>query len=97
MASINNNHARGVGRKPNKTKGGPRRVKPRKRNHDENRNRRVDRALLGIPKEGIGFSNDAPIRMSPPRWDDAMWRFGGDQTIQLKMRYFLGAAGPGGH
>ena len=39
MASINNNHARGVGRKPNKTKGGPRRVKPRKRNHDENRNR----------------------------------------------------------
>src|SRR5438876_10671166 len=27
--------------------------------HDENRNHRVDRVpLLGIPKEGVGFSND---------------------------------------
>ena len=65
--------------------------------HDENHNRRVDRALFGIPKEGVGFSNDAPIRMSPPKWTDAVLRFGTDQTIQLKMRYFLGASGPGGY
>jgi len=65
--------------------------------HDENRNRRVDRVLFGIPKEGVGFSNDAPIRMSPPKWEDAVVRFGGDQTIQLKMRYFLGGSGPGAH
>jgi uncharacterized protein (DUF2141 family) len=65
--------------------------------HDENRNRRVDRVLFGIPKEGVGFSNDAPIRMSPPKWNDAVVRFGGDQTIQFKMRYFLGGSGPGAH
>jgi uncharacterized protein (DUF2141 family) len=63
--------------------------------HDENRNGRVDRALLGIPKEGIGFSRDAPIRMSPPKWDDARFDFAGSrQTIRLRMRYMLGGSGP---
>ena len=30
---------------------------------DENGNGEVDRALFGIPKEGVGFSNDAKIRL----------------------------------
>jgi uncharacterized protein (DUF2141 family) len=65
--------------------------------HDENLNHKVDRALFGIPKEGVGFSNDAPIRMSPPKWADAVFAFnGGEQAIQLKTRYFLGASGPPG-
>jgi uncharacterized protein (DUF2141 family) len=63
--------------------------------HDENRNRKVDRALFGIPKEGVGFSNDARISLGPPKWADAVFGFNGDtQTIALKMRYFLGASGP---
>lgn len=64
--------------------------------HDENGNGKTDRALFGIPKEGIGFSNDAPIKMSPPKWADARFTFAGGaaQTIRLKMRYFLGASGP---
>ena len=63
--------------------------------HDENANGKVDRALFGIPKEGIGFSNDAPIHLSPPKWADAVFAFdGGDQVIALKMRYMLGASGP---
>lgn len=65
--------------------------------HDENRNGRVDRALLGIPKEGIGFSRDAPIRMSPPKWADAVFDFAGPrQTITLKARYMLGSNEPRG-
>lgn len=65
--------------------------------HDENRNGKVDRALFGIPKEGVGFSRDAPIRMSPPKWDDARFDFaGGRQVIRLRMRYMLGASGPKG-
>ena len=64
--------------------------------HDENRNGKVDRALFGIPKEGIGFSRDAPIRMAPPKWADARFDVaGGRQTIRLKMRYMLGG-GPRG-
>jgi uncharacterized protein (DUF2141 family) len=65
--------------------------------HDENRNGKVDRALLGIPKEGIGFSRDAPIRMSPPKWADAWFDFAGPrQAITLKARYMLGSSGPRG-
>lgn len=63
--------------------------------HDENGNHRVDRALFGIPREGIAFSNDAPIRFGPPKWADAVFAFtGGEQTIQVKTRYFLGPPGP---
>jgi uncharacterized protein (DUF2141 family) len=66
--------------------------------HDENRNKKVDRALFGIPKEGVGFSNDARISLGPPKWADAKFDFGGQpQTIKLKMRYFLGPSGPAAH
>lgn len=55
---------------------------------DENGNGRVDRGLFGIPKEGVGFSNDAPIRLAPPKWKDACFRLDGDMAISFKLRYF---------
>lgn len=58
--------------------------------HDENGNTKVDRALFGIPKEGVGFSNDAPIRFAPPKWAAAVFQVTGDKTITLKLRYFMG-------
>jgi len=62
---------------------------------DENANGKVDRALFGIPKEGIGFSNDARIGLGPPKFDDAVFAFsGGNQSIRLGLRYFLGPKGP---
>jgi uncharacterized protein (DUF2141 family) len=62
---------------------------------DENRNGKVDRALFGIPREGVGFSNDAKISFGPPKFADAVFAFDGRaQTIQLKLRYFLGPKGP---
>lgn len=62
---------------------------------DENDNQKVDRALFGIPKEGVGFSNDAPINLSPPKFKDAAFDYyGGNQTIRLDLRYFLGPKGP---
>ena len=62
--------------------------------HDENNNNKVDRGLFGIPKEGVGFSNDAPIRFGPPSWPDARFDVGGNKAISLKMRYFTGPGGP---
>ncbi|WP_254603226.1 DUF2141 domain-containing protein [Sphingomonas bacterium] len=63
--------------------------------HDENRNGKVDRALFGIPKEGVGFSNDAKIRFGPPKFDDAAFAVGATpNTIRFSLRYFLGASGP---
>lgn len=63
--------------------------------HDENDSRSVDQALFGIPREGVGFSRDAPIRMRPPRWEDARFTHGDQpQTIRLALRYMLGPSGP---
>jgi len=39
--------------------------------HDEDDDGELDKNWLGIPKEPIGFSNDAKGRMGPPRFEDA--------------------------
>ena len=64
--------------------------------YDENGNHKVDRALFGIPKEGVGFSNDAKIRFSPPKWEEAMFDYDGSNphSIKLKLRYFIGPDAP---
>lgn len=63
--------------------------------YDENGNGKVDRALFGIPKEGVGFSNDAKIRLGPPKWEEAVFDYDGqDRTIRLRLRYFTGPDAP---
>ena len=58
--------------------------------HDENRNGRADRALSMIPREGFGFSRDAPVRMGPPDFDDAAFQVGSGPVSQaIRMRYML--------
>lgn len=62
---------------------------------DENGNGKVDRGMFGIPKEGIGFSNDARIRFAPPKFAEAAFTFDGTgRTIRLNLRYFTGPSGP---
>ena len=62
---------------------------------DENGNKQVDRGMFGIPKEGVGFSNDAKIRFGPPKFAEAAFGYdGAGGTIRLNMRYMLGASGP---
>jgi uncharacterized protein (DUF2141 family) len=34
--------------------------------HDENRNAKLDRNLIGIPKEGFGFANNPHVGLSAP-------------------------------
>lgn len=58
--------------------------------HDENSNGRIDRALLLMPKEGFGFSRDAPVRMGPPRFEAAAFQVGNHPVHQaIRMRYML--------
>ncbi len=58
--------------------------------HDENENGRSDRALTLIPREGYGFSNDAPVRMGPPDFEDAEFTVGDTEVHQqIRMRYWL--------
>lgn len=57
--------------------------------HDENANGRADRLLL-VPREGFGFSRDAPVRMGPPGFDEAAFAVGNAPVRQaIRMRYML--------
>lgn len=58
--------------------------------HDENDNGKADRAMGMMPKEGYGFSRDAPVNMAPPKFTDAVFALGeGTMRLAIKMRYFL--------
>ncbi|NIJ07768.1 uncharacterized protein (DUF2141 family) [Sphingomonas vulcanisoli] len=58
--------------------------------HDENDNHKVDYKLFGsIPKEGVGFSNDAKIKFGPPKFQEAAFAHGAArQQISFSLRYF---------
>jgi uncharacterized protein (DUF2141 family) len=57
--------------------------------HDENGNFDLDRNFLGLPKEGMGFSNDAPMRFGPPSFDDAAIEISAaGAATRLRLRYF---------
>jgi uncharacterized protein (DUF2141 family) len=56
---------------------------------DENDNGKIDRNFLGIPREGLGFSNDAKMRFGPPSFDDAAFTLGPNGgLIAFALRYF---------
>jgi uncharacterized protein (DUF2141 family) len=58
--------------------------------HDENDNGKADRAMGMMPKEGYGFSRDAPVKMAPPKFKDAVFAQGeGTSRLTIKMRYFI--------
>jgi len=56
--------------------------------HDENNNHKMDSNFIGIPKEGVGASNDAKGSFGPPKYGDA--RFVLKQSVlelSLKTTY----------
>ncbi|MEK6699354.1 MAG: DUF2141 domain-containing protein [Nitrospirota bacterium] len=52
--------------------------------HDANMNGKLDTNLLGIPKEGYGFSNDAKGLIGAPSFSAASFTYDG-QNIDLTM------------
>lgn len=57
--------------------------------HDENDNGEMDTNWIGIPKEGVGASNNAKGKMGPPKYEDAKFQFKSDgQKIKLDMDYY---------
>jgi uncharacterized protein (DUF2141 family) len=58
--------------------------------HDEDGNGEVTMNALGLPIEGIGFSNDAPFRFSAPSYRDAAFKVGPmGGRIRLNLRYLF--------
>jgi len=57
--------------------------------HDENGNNELDTNFLGIPKEGLGSSNNAKARMGPPKYRDAKFTLSDAPVSQrVKVVYF---------
>jgi uncharacterized protein (DUF2141 family) len=56
--------------------------------HDENSNGKLDRNFLGIPREGVGASNQARGHMGPPKFDAAQFQFsGGRLNLKITINY----------
>jgi len=59
--------------------------------HDANGNGDLDQGIFGIPKEGLGFSNDAMPRLKKPKFAVAAFDHGATpQRIPVTLHYFLG-------
>jgi uncharacterized protein (DUF2141 family) len=56
--------------------------------HDENNDQKVNTNFLGIPKEGVGVSNNAKGFLGPPKFEDAKFTFSGNrQVIKIDLEY----------
>ena len=56
--------------------------------HDENGNGVLDTNFLGIPKEGVGASNDASSTFGPPKYAEAKFKYsGGVQPVTIHLNY----------
>jgi uncharacterized protein (DUF2141 family) len=56
--------------------------------HDENSNGKLDTNFMGIPREGVGASNDAKGHLGPPKFDAASFHFlGGRLELKISVNY----------
>ena len=57
--------------------------------HDENSNAKVD-TMLGIPREGVGFSRNPKLYFGPPSFKAVLIHVpAGPSETDVKMQYFL--------
>lgn len=57
--------------------------------HDENQNEKLDSNLIGIPKEGFGFSNNVMGSFGPPGFDKASFEVNNeDKKLTIDLKYF---------
>ena len=58
--------------------------------HDENSDGKLERNFMGIPKEGVGASNDAKGKFGPPKFDDAGFNYaGGPKILTIHIQYLI--------
>jgi len=56
--------------------------------HDENANGKMDTNFVGMPREGVGASNDAQGHFGPPPFDKAAFRFtGARMDLKINVHY----------
>lgn len=56
--------------------------------HDENGNGRMDTNALGLPKEGVGASNNPGSILGPPGFEDAKFTLSSDVlALSIRIHY----------
>lgn len=55
--------------------------------HDENGNGKLDKNLVGMPKEGYGASNNPARKMRAPAFDEAKFPLKAQQAIEIHLVY----------
>jgi len=56
--------------------------------HDEDNNKKLNTNFIGMPKEGIGVSNNAKGHFGPPKYNDAKINFNKqEQTVTISLTY----------
>jgi uncharacterized protein (DUF2141 family) len=56
--------------------------------HDENFNGKLDTNFMGIPREGVGASNNAKGHLGPPKFHDASFHFSVSRLdLQITITY----------
>ena len=53
--------------------------------HDENKNGKLDKNFIGMPKEPVACSNNAKGFMGPPKYEDAKFTVTTDTKLNIKM------------
>jgi uncharacterized protein (DUF2141 family) len=57
--------------------------------HDENNSGKAEVNFIGMPKEGVGVSNNIIHQVPPPpSFKRALFKVTGDTTIDIQLRYF---------
>jgi uncharacterized protein (DUF2141 family) len=56
--------------------------------HDENKNQKLDKNFVGIPKEGYGFSNNAVGKLGPPKFSESSFSLDTQlKKLSIRMIY----------
>jgi uncharacterized protein (DUF2141 family) len=56
--------------------------------HDANENNKLDTNMLGIPKEGFGFSNNVMGTFGPPSFEKAKVEVSSNKNVNISIKYF---------
>lgn len=54
--------------------------------HDQNSNKKIDRAFTGMPKEPYGFSNNVRGSFGPPDLEDQLFELEADKSLTIELR-----------
>jgi uncharacterized protein (DUF2141 family) len=54
--------------------------------HDENNNQKIDKNLVGMPKEKYGFSRNASKPFGPPEFSEAAFSISANTIISINLK-----------